>query len=161
MALTAQSSTIEYRTDRVERLVLGILFVVLGSGALAFWYVEQSIRWPLVMILMIGMLFIGLGLFMIGFRRTVRLEGNRAVSERRSLFGAAIAVIRHPLTDFDSVGCRISASDKVSWDVALFLRNGGCIILLSWVSNFEEVQQEISRIGQCLGLPVERKPRGR
>jgi hypothetical protein len=159
MAISAQSEMIEYHTDHVERLVLGMVFVLLGAGALAFWNVEQSTQWPLVLVLMIGILFIGLGLFMIGFRRSVRLEGSRGVSERRSLFGITIATRRRPMTDFECVGCRISAADLVSWDVALFMPGGGCIVLRAWVSNFEEVQQEITRVEQSLGLPAQREPR--
>jgi len=161
VVISTPSEMIEYRTDHVERLVLGMVFVLLGGGALTFWNVEQSTHWPLVMILIIGMLFIGLGLFLIGFRRSVRLEGSHNVSERCMLFGVTIAVRRHPLTDFECVGCRISAADLVSWDVALFMPGGGYIVLRAWVSDFEKVQEEITRVEQSLGLPAQRKPRGR
>lgn len=161
MHTSLQSSSIEFRTDRVERLVVGVLLVFVGSGAVAFWNVEQSVHGPLVAILLIGALFAGLGLFMIGFRRMVRIEHKRGVSERRTLFGVTVAEWRYPLADFDAVGSRVSAADMLSWDVALFRRDGGCLVLRAWVGDAEEVQNEIARVAQCLGLPAEREPRMR
>lgn len=160
MAASSPSAAIEFRTDRVERLMLGGLLVLVGGGALAFWNVERSLQWPLVMIALIGALFVGLGLFLIGFRRVVRLERERGVTERHTLFGMAVGQRVYPLVDFEAVGSHGATTEMLSLDVVLFRSGGGHLTLRRMLSD-AEAKHEIARVARCLDLPAEYQPRTR
>ena len=160
MADALQSSIIEFRTDGVERLALGVVLVFVGSGALAFWKVEHNMHWPLVMILLIGALFVGLGLFLMGFRCVMRLERKRGVSELRTLFGVKVAGRHYPMADFEAVGCHGATTELLSLDVVLFSHGGGHLTLRKML-NYADARSEITRVAQCLELPAEYKPRTR
>ena len=150
----------EFRSDRVERFVVGGLLLLVGGGALAFWNVERSAQWPLLAIVLSGGLFVGLGLFLIGFRRVVRLEPKRGVSELRTLFGVAVAARHYPLADFEAVGSHGSTAEILCLDVALFTFGGEHLTLRTMLSD-TAARQEIARVAQCLGLPAEYAPRAR
>ena len=152
--------SIEFRTNRSERLVLGVSCVLVGSGALAFWNVERSTQWPLLMILLIGACFVGLGLFMLGFRRVVRLDSGHGASELRTLFGMEVARRSYPLTDFEAVGCHGSIQEGPWWDIVLF-RHGGTFLTLRSMLSDAETKREIARVARLLGLPAEYEPRAR
>ena len=160
MAATTPSTIIELRTDPVERLVAGLLLVGAGSGALAFWNVERSLHWPLLVILLIGASFVGLGLFLTGFRRRVRLERERGASESRTLFGLVVARRHFPLSDFEAVGSHGATTEILALDVVLFRHDGGHLTLRKMLSD-GDAKAEITRVAQCLGLPAEYQPRGR
>lgn len=155
-----QSDAIEFCTDRAERLVVGVSFVFIGGGALAFWNVERSTQWPLLMILLIGACFAMLGIFMIAFRRVVRLEPRHGASELQTLFGAVVARRSYPLTDFEAVGSHGSIQEGPWWDIVLFRHDGRFLTLRAMLSD-TETKREIARVAQLLGLPTESEPRAR
>lgn len=140
--------------------MVGVVLVFVGSGALAFWKVEQSIHWPLAMILLIDALFVGLGLFLIGFRRVMRLERKRGVSELRTLFGVKVAQWNYPMADFEAVGSHGSTTEILSLDIVLF-RHGGVHLTLRKMLSDVDAKREITRVAQCLELPAEYEPRVR
>lgn len=158
MADSLQSSIIEFRTDPVERLVVGVVLVFVGSGALSFWNVEQSMHWPLAMILLIGASFVVLGLFLMGFRRVMRLERKHGVSELRTLFGVKVARWDYPMADFEVVGSHGATTELLTLDVVLF-RHGGGHLTLRKMLNDADAKNEITRVAQCLELPAEYEPR--
>jgi len=154
------TASLEFRTNPVERLVLGALLIVVGSGAMAFWSVERDVHWPLVLIALIGVLLVGLGLFLIGFRRVVRLERKHGATELRTFFGVAVDQRHYPLADFAAVGSHGSATEMLSLDVALFRCGGGYLTLRTMLSD-TKAKDEIARVAQCLGIPAESEPRTR
>lgn len=156
----AMQPIIEFRTDRNERLVLGALLILTGVGALAFWWVERNLHWPLLLILLIGVLFVCLGLFLIGFRRFVRLERQSGANEVRSLFGVVLSRRHYPLADFEAVGSHGATTEILSLDVVLFRRDGGHLTLRTMLGD-AQAKSEIARVAACLGLPAEAEPRAR
>ena len=160
MPVSMHLSIIEFSTERIERIVIGWVLVFMGGGALMFWNVERSKQWQALLILMIGAIFVGVGIFLVGYRRAVRLESGSGVSERRSLYGREILRRHHPLADFEAVGCHGSAADSMYLDVVLFRRGGGFLTLRTMRSN-ADTKQEITRVAECLGLPAEYKGRVR
>ncbi len=160
MVTALQSDALEFHTDRVERLVVGAVLVLVGGGALAFWSIERGTQWPLVAILPIGMFIVGLGLFLLGFRRVVRLDPERGASELRTLFGIAVARRGYPLADFAAVGCHGSTTEMLYLDVVLFVLGGGFLTLRTMLAD-AEARNEIARVARYLGLPAEFEPRTR
>ena len=153
-----QIDILKFSTDRVERLVLGWACIVLGGGALAFWNVQRSAQGPLVMLLLIGAFFLGLGIFLIGFRRAVCLEAETCAREIRTFFGKILSQKYYQLSEFEAVGCHGATTELLYLDVALFKKGGGFVVLRTMVSD-AEAKREIDRVAQYLGLPAEIEPR--
>ncbi len=155
-----KSQTIEFRTDRVERLMIGVLLILVGGGALAFWNVERDLVWPQLAILAAGAAFALLGLYLIGYRCRVRLDRQDGVSELRTLYGLLVSSRHYSLAEFEAVGCHGATSEILTLDVVLFRRDGGYQTLRTMLSD-AEARAEIARIAACLGLPAEYTPRTR
>ena len=132
----------------------------IGGGALAFWTVERSTQWPLLMTLLISAFFVVFGIIMIGFRRVVRLEPRHGASELRTLFGAVVVRRSYPLTDFEAVGSHGSIQEGPWWDIVLF-KHGGKFLTLRTMLSDTETKREITRVAELLGLPAEYEPRAR
>lgn len=160
MGAFLQNEDVEFHTARAERIMLGIVFILVGGGMSVFWNVERSTAWPLITILLAGMFFFGLGLFMIGFRRIVLLQNRQGVSELHSLFGVILARQSYPLTDFEAVGSHGSIQEGPWWDVVLFRHDGKFFVLRTMLSD-TEAKREVEKASRSLGLPAEYEPKAR
>ncbi|MBZ0105840.1 MAG: hypothetical protein K8H84_09435 [Sulfuricella denitrificans] len=151
-------TSIEFSSDRAERLVVGLLLALVGGAALLFWNVERGVQWQHLAIFLSGMFFAGFGLFLIGFRRRIRLDPKGGVIELSTLFGSIVSRRHYPLKDFESIGCHGSIQEGPWWDLVLF-RDDGDFLTLRRMLGDKETQREIERLSRLLGLRAEYEPR--